>query len=397
MKKSITLIAVVAFAALLLLPASALANAGIHGNYTLDTDACAGCHRAHTSVSSLTWSKADGTEGGSALLVSNATKMYQFCYACHDSTGQGADTNVQDGIYEGTLYGSQNTTLNGGGFDYIGDNRGNTMTSRHYIDAGWIAFGGGLEGQRSTGATGNDPIGGPQIEMSCTSCHDPHGSSNYRSLNDKVFGNTVGGYVGGINATYSPTPDPYVLSTEYNYPVGGFSLHTGYPTYKPNFTTPRYAKGPSNDPNKGMSGWCAGCHATYNAGSDGTPVRTKSSTYNAGDGFGYQVRHRHPINREMSTFLGDRSLIVTDLPIPLAHDIGERLVEATPGNTSSDWIECLTCHYAHGSTAVMTGYSSVDNVWTLEPDTGGGSVPPDIGSALLRLNNRGVCEVCHNK
>ena len=38
----------------------------------------------------------------SALLVTSATEMWQFCYACHDATSQGADTNVQQGIYEGT-------------------------------------------------------------------------------------------------------------------------------------------------------------------------------------------------------------------------------------------------------------------------------------------------------
>ena len=38
--------------------------------------------------------------------MTSATEMWQFCYACHDATSQGADTNVQKGIYEGTLYGS---------------------------------------------------------------------------------------------------------------------------------------------------------------------------------------------------------------------------------------------------------------------------------------------------
>ena len=33
---------------------TAFANFGPHGGYALDTDACAGCHRAHTSFSTVT-------------------------------------------------------------------------------------------------------------------------------------------------------------------------------------------------------------------------------------------------------------------------------------------------------------------------------------------------------
>jgi hypothetical protein len=61
-------------------------------------------------------------------------------------------------------------------------------------------------------------------------------------------------------------------------------------------------------------------------------------------------------------------------------------------NEGSDWIECLTCHRAHGTKATMTGWATAANMSL----TGS----PYVGSeesALLRLNNRGVCETCHNK
>lgn len=47
---------------------------------------------------------------------------------------------------------------------------------------------------------------------------------------------------------------------------------------------------------------------------------------------------------------------------------------------------CLTCHVAHGSTAAMEGYATQV---TVEGVT--------IDSALLRIDNRGVCEACHQK
>ena len=57
-----TLLALVLVAlAALALPTAAFANFAIHGNYVTDTDACAGCHRAHTSVSTIGWTDNLGT------------------------------------------------------------------------------------------------------------------------------------------------------------------------------------------------------------------------------------------------------------------------------------------------------------------------------------------------
>ena len=48
-KLTITLIAAIALS--MLFVSGAFANFGPHGGYVEDTDACAGCHRAHTSFS----------------------------------------------------------------------------------------------------------------------------------------------------------------------------------------------------------------------------------------------------------------------------------------------------------------------------------------------------------
>jgi hypothetical protein len=125
------------FAAVLMLalPSVALGNFAIHGNYVSDTDACAGCHRAHTSISSIKWQDSAAGDNHSALLVTSATEMWQFCYACHDATSQGADTNVQQGIYEGSLYGEQDGLLNGGGFDSLDQTA--TTSTHMYKGSSW--------------------------------------------------------------------------------------------------------------------------------------------------------------------------------------------------------------------------------------------------------------------
>lgn len=425
MMKKVLFAIVLASAIALVVPTLASANFGIHGNYLTDTDACAGCHRAHTSVSTITWTDTNGDQQ-SALLTTAATKMSDFCLTCHDATSQGADTNVVEGIYEGTEYGSQFGTLNGGGIETVD---GAPITSTHTYDgAKWGAYGGGYFGDRDLAAFG-PPLGqnpdanigeSDPMVMDCATCHDPHGSANYRILKSVVYGNNVGGYIPyddptnpnpwpGPNPEYYPTPDGWVQSVEPGWPTGGFQLHTEYPDYTPNYTTAMYAKGydmadgDTINAAKGMSGWCAGCHQTYLGPkteftkSDGTTYTAFASLYNSGDGLGLALRHRHPINVELDAYTGPdkANMIIADQVLPLSHDLAEK---GTPSNEATDWIECLTCHRAHGTSVTMTGWADEladdpnDEIPSFIAQSGTGEP-----SALLRLENRGVCEVCHNK
>ncbi len=95
--KKLSFVIVLAFALVLLFGGAAYANFGPHGGFATDTDSCAGCHRAHTSFSSVTWN--DGDNDHSALLVSSATTILEFCYACHGDDAPGAATNVESGIF----------------------------------------------------------------------------------------------------------------------------------------------------------------------------------------------------------------------------------------------------------------------------------------------------------
>jgi hypothetical protein len=423
--KRLFLATVLVALAALALPTAAFANFAIHGSYIQDDDACAGCHRAHTSVSTIGWTDTLGTQHDSALLVTSATEMWQFCYACHDATSQGADTNVQQGLYEGSLYGTQNAILNGGGFDSLGET--NTVTSTHMYKGGsWGAYGGGYFGQGKVGANGAPPTTGTgnTIKMDCATCHDPHGSANYRILKGVVNGNTRGIYTDTGPTPQDPDPDGYVSSVETGWPINGFRLHVPVDaTYQPNYTTPMYAKGydmktvnvsnpdPALNNQKGMSGWCSGCHSTYlgqleTKSINGTDYASFASTYNAGDDAGMQVRHRHPINVPLTNYKGpDANQMVTDNTsgLPLANDLNET-VNNTLKNEPSDWIECLTCHRAHGTAAKMEGWAanagaasivSSDGVARNNfPARGINGVTP---SNLLRYDNRGVCERCHNK
>ncbi len=301
--------------ALLWLPAGlALADNGPHGGYTATTDACAGCHRAHTAAAAK-------------LLVEPVPAL---CTSCHGSTGAGADTNVIDGIYldrdsetESPSEGVVNRGLKGGGFvnalidtDWDLVATSGAVTSSHIYDG-------------STGtAWGNGAIGsgaGPaDFSLSCVSCHDPHGNASttggptYRILRAIPTGS---GASSGVDVT-DESSKTYTVSNGDNQYYG------------------------ENYGSRGqqLSDWCGQCHTRLLA-------PTGSGHTDSGDPI-YTYRHM----------------------------------------TDGASVGCVNCHVSHGTSATM--------------DTNSGSVPwPDgsttpsgnARSSLLRVDNRGVCQLCHGK
>lgn len=425
---------------------SAFANFGPHGGYVSDTDACAGCHRAHSSFSTIRYVPSSwdtdllGTptedDKRSALLVGSATTMSEFCNACHGDLAPGASTNVVMGLFDGgpsaqttvavpglndsvvTSYQTSSTAfapLNGGGFaqsaslvdwEASGTAAYKPITSAHSMEKVGVLWGAGSAANQT-------------MTLTCTSCHDPHGSSNYRLLKDTVNGVTVGGYAGDL-------PNGMVFSTEQGYPNGdnGWLKHEDgqiqMADYRPDYTSgsSQIMAGTGGD---SLSTWCAACHTQYDQ-REGTHADPLAGTYDYGiyeSTVGAEVRHRHPV--DVSLFAGDANLYVKaqenanvdglDPKIPL--EVVEGVADVRQYN-----VGCLTCHFAHGGSAAMSGWSDahleeINGVWSPVRDTidgvnpdkadviGAIQTPVEAGiqgsSALLRADNRGVCERCHNK
>ena len=326
----------------------AQANNGPHGSYTKTTDKCGGCHRTHT--------------GGQPNLLKGST-VSELCLSCHD--GSGANTNVWDGLYE-----PNGTPLNRGGLRNL---KGSTVTCSHSYDGSqYPAWGADTPWQGQTGClgchshasglrwpgipeffpgVGSQPgqvpgAGNVQMALTCVRCHDPHGARSYRLLNNRVMADVV--------EYQDPTLPSYiqVISNE----TGG--LNPDQPGYLPLYTEKRYRDG--------ITSWCASGHYLYQQtqSQPGVP-------FDAADGSGAQIRYRHAMGLTPAT----TGLTTT---LPLQQPAG---YSATPQPT--DKVACLTCHYAHGSNPQMIGYAA--------------NVAPANDSALLRLDNRGVCEDCHKK
>lgn len=304
---------------------AAMANGGPHGGYTATTDGCAGCHRAHTATAA-------------GLLMVSGT--YELCWSCHSNTGLGANTNVEDGYYlssrddaggdydHGVNTGDNSPLLGGGFANY----RGVPVTSLHEVDptvASDQAWGNGVA--RGSAATLVDGI------IDCASCHDPHGSPNYRIMHVSVNSSVVA--IAQVDE-----------GTEKDYGTEQWGA--------------------------GTSTICVACHGAYHvtrsgSGSDNSDVGENLDYGGDVSTFAHRV--------DMSYAWGGN----TNPEDGWTDPYGDGPYYLPLGESGDgDNVVCMTCHFPHGTPASMTLLAEG---------------PYTNDSALLRLDNRGVCEVCHQK
>lgn len=333
---AVALVASLAFAA--------PAFAWTHGQFSATTDACGGCHVAHAAQLPK-------------LLKAGATQTH-FCFLCHGDGATSAPYDVKDGITSPDKNTWRPSTAGGFVRQWV-DTNGNglpepgelvSVTSRHNV---W-----GLEGE-SGAPDASDPRGDYFIPGStnrftgtgfvCGSCHDPHDGGktpdsngivqgNPRLLRKTLFGETVDYVAFKMETvgtfTYQGVSSGVYVVTDYVY---------------------------------GSTGWCGACHNKFRD----TVI----------DGHASQVYglYRHPTVAHIITQPKDAS-IAKGTPIEKWTLIGKTM----------DRVACLSCHRAHSTTATMTGWATSYPRSESDPE----QRPPT--SALLRMNNRGICWNCHD-
>jgi predicted CXXCH cytochrome family protein len=368
-----------------------LADGGPHvaainnGTSGISADSCAGCHRAHRA------------QGEYLLLADSGTAL---CLSCHGATGLGSAVDVESGVQYtlGTtdVRGSNVLGyLRGGGFvdARIGSGEAariaymrtatdvsqlakvpvrtagsQPVTSAHLPNVG------GVVGAADGVAWGNGPnsttaYAGPAVELECGTCHNPHGNGQYRILN--------------------PMPDPAATTPDVFVPAAV------------GVTVTDAALPPAGDTRNYTIIQTPGGTGTLRA----SQVETLKVTYSLPDTAGDYFRRRVPWNTSTGTFNdapnGQSATFTTQISTwcttchsrylsqgwATKEDDAIFTYRHTATNTSRN---CITCHVSHGSNAQMTGTYSANMEYP------GGAVAPVGDSRLLKADNRGTCQLCHD-
>ncbi|MEW6225055.1 MAG: cytochrome c3 family protein [Chloroflexota bacterium] len=350
-----------------------------NGSAGVNADSCAGCHRAHTA------------QGEFLLVASSATSS---CLTCHGTTGLGSTVDVENGVqYTLGTDGGRDAAVLGytraGGFVTARIGSGEAVRLAYQsgtnvrqlakvpvrtdgsqpVTSGHLWNDGGEVHAATFPAWGNGPDSatpfvGAAVTVECATCHNPHGNGQYRILNpmpDPAAAGTDPFVPAAVDAPVTDAALPPAGDTR-NYTIiqtnGGTGTllasqveGLGLPATAGDYFRRRVpwngTSGTSNDAPNGqsatfttqISAWCLTCHTRYL--SAGWDVQTPDAIYT----------YRH-----------------------------------TATNTSRN---CITCHVAHGSNAQMTGFNSANMDFP-------GGLSANVGdSRLLKIDNRGTCQACH--
>jgi predicted CXXCH cytochrome family protein len=353
-----------------------------NGTGGVTADSCAGCHRAHTA------------QGYGLLASSDETAL---CLSCHGSTGLGATTDVESGVQyrlgSTDVRGGQilgylrsggfvNARIGSGETVRIGYDRGGgaisqlakvpvrtagsqPVTSAHLPNANGVVGPANTAPAWGNGPDSTVPNAGPGVVVECATCHNPHGNGSYRILNtlpDPAVTGTDPFVAAAAPVVVTDAALPAANDTR-NYTIIQTNGGTGtllasqvtalnLPATAGDYWRRRVpwntSSGTSNDaPNaqsatffSQASAWCLTCHTRYLSAGWATKTTDAIFTY------------RHTSNANSRN--------------------------------------CITCHVAHGSNAQMSGYNSATQ------DYPGGLAAPVGDSRLLKIDNRGTCQACHD-
>jgi cytochrome c553 len=260
---------------------------------------------------------------------------------------------------------------------------------------------------------------GPTLDLECASCHNPHGNGQYRILN-KIPTDGTGPLVEATTAAVVTDAPPVPVDGVRNYTViqvkgtpdyvdtgNGITGDPGRYNWVPNSAYDAgsyllYASqiaGPTLTADKGdylhrrvpwdgiatgasandapnglpstfnaqINAWCATCHTRYTTSTSALSPTSSSLSNNSAI--------TYPSNS------GSYSVSSGDAIFKYRH--------STTSNKP-----CTTCHVAHGSNAKMTGDASAGTDYSGTVAYPGGTTPND-SSRLLKADNRGLCQLCH--
>ena len=338
--------------------ASLLLAAGLTANVMAFHDGgvahCNGCHTMHNSENGVLVDP--NSPNGNAFLLKDATPS-DVCLGCH-ATSRGS-------LLGGTLT-APTATKGGGNFIFLtatnlNDAYGGATNpisgdaAGHNLNA--PGFGLSSDATLTTSPGGNYPA----ASMGCTSCHDPHGTSDFRMLYGA--GRTT---VQGNHTFVNPAPVAVGLSVSSS-TNEGTGAHTAY--------------------QGGVSAWCGNCHGNFHNQAGGR------LEHPSGSALGSTIANNYNLyNGTMDQNGGSQA---TAYLVQVPFEDPSNTTASTAGPSASSQVMCLTCHRAHASSAPNAGRWDF-NVTVLADDgvaSGSYPLPNPYGNA----NQRSLCNKCHVK
>jgi predicted CXXCH cytochrome family protein len=205
----------------------------------------------------------------------------------------------------------------------------------------------------------NSPGGSyPSSELGCTSCHDPHGNSNYRMLYGAGQA-TADGFTFTFDA---PAADGPSLGSGGESPL----LHVAY--------------------QRGWTNWCSNCHGLY---------------HQQGPGVGFV----HPVDRDVPSDITNVYNLYNGDPDPTGGQFSTAYLPEVPfqnptltsattsGITTASRLTCVTCHRAHASSSVAAGRWDFRVLHLVDDGAQSGSYP--IPNPYPSVEQRSLCNKCH--
>ena len=407
---------------------------------------CGGCHTMHSSQRG-TNSLAMGGPGGSLILlrqgITKRADIHLLCLQCHSENG-GQNATLQK-PHDTTAPKVHLTSPYSGGSpaafsDAVGAG-GDFATGGTYAAGAWALQSGsgwddtaealgkihslGLENVAPPGnATTAIPTGTDLPYLTCTSCHDPHGTAETANANINKFRNLKAGtyiqaeaqnewtnmsafgvvamsYIGGVTNT---TDGGVAADAVFDLGTAPTAAGNRWPVWRASGTqNVYYQKGVSvtlggisdageNSTNVGISAFCAQCHGAWHEGRFSSNKATNDW-------------NRHPVNNRIldATSLSGGNVDITRFShynntgagsskapftstdatkLPAANEDGDTEYFA---DTDGSKVFCLSCHFAHGSP-----YNDILR-WDYTSAVSSGS---QTGNAIA--SNTG-CQQCHNR
>ncbi|MBI5442709.1 MAG: hypothetical protein HY900_16035 [Deltaproteobacteria bacterium] len=264
---------------------------------------CSDCHTLHYSESGTKPAQVEAGGPFGQLKIRATTN--KLCLFCHD----GSDPKVPDVISPAPMYDGSGDEHSGAGF---------------FANSGTAANPNGHDLGLPIEAVPFSSL--RNVTLTCASCHDPHGTPNYRNLLTAPAGGTGTGLVTGTDVFRQVPPgDP---------PSAGASVAA----YKE-----------SNEGYKAKASlWCTECHDQLKPSVNNPTDRKHHFVDVAIDGAGYPTDPTHWVGGTGSGFgdvTGDQTEGVPRLryQVPGATDYASARTVAA-GNQ----VMCTTCHLAHG-------------------------------------------------